>query len=306
MSMLNMNAERPAVTVIIPSYNRAHLLSQTIPSYAQPRVAQIILVDDASTDNTAEVVAALQKKFPIIRYVRHQTNQKQAAAKNTGIDLVGTDWIYFGDDDSVLMPGSIDTLYETAMSYRADIVGAKALFMNEGDPNPGACVHRCDILLPEHLQIVTLRTMTAKFWYSTPAPVELPFVHASALVRSSYARDVKFDPAYRGNAFREETDFFVRCHLAGAKILYDSRAVQVNLPRSQASGGAHVSGRLRWYLSAMKNNWYFLKKNWPSLCIRYADLPSKYAMQCRFMLSTSCIGFFQFLRLLRKKIRLYI
>lgn len=295
-----MITEQPSVTVIIPSYNRAHLLLKTIPSYVQNRVAQIILVDDASTDNTAEVVAAFRNKFPIIKYVRHENNRRQPAANNTGIDLVETDWIYFGDDDSVLMPGSIDALYETAMNYRADIVGAKALFMNDRDPSPEACVNRHDVLLPGGAQLADLHALSANFTYSTAVPVELPFVHASALVRSAYAREVRFDPAYRGNAFREETDFFVRCHLAGAKIMYDSRAVQVNLPRSQASGGAHAGGRLRWYLSAMENNWYFLKKNWPSLRARYADLPSKYAMQYRFMLSMSRVGFIQFLKLMRK------
>lgn len=277
--------DKSLVTVVIPSYNRAHLLQKTIPTYCQHSVAQVIIVDDASMDNTADVVAALQKKLPIIKYVRQQKNQKQAVAKNTGIDLVETDWIYFGDDDSVLMPGSIDALYETAMNYRADIVGAKALFMNDRDPSPEACVNRHDVLLPGGVQLADLHALSANFTYSTAVPVELPFVHASALVRSAYAREVRFDPAYRGNAFREETDFFVRCHLAGAKIMYDSRAVQVNLPRSQASGGAHAGGRLRWYLSAMENNWYFLKKNWPSLRVRYADLPSKYAIQCRCILT---------------------
>lgn len=293
---------QPDVTVIIPSYNRAHLLPKTIPTYAQQRVAQIILVDDASTDNTAEIVADLQKKFSIIKYVRHQTNQKQAAAKNTGIDLVGTDWVYFGDDDSVLMPGSIDALYETAISQKADIVGAKAVYMNEQDPTPDACVKRYDRMLPEGLQFADLHTLTANFSYSTPIPSEQVFLQASALVRSSYARNVKFDPAYRGNAFREETDFFVRCHLAGAKIMYDSRAVQVNFPRAQASGGAHAGGRLRWYRSAIENNWYFLKKNWPSLCARYPDLPSKYAMQWRFVLSAGTVGFIHLVKLLGRKI----
>lgn len=280
-----MTTEQNSVTVIIPSYNRAQLLPKTIPSYVQNRVAQIILVDDASTDNTAEIVAALQNKFPIIKYIRHEHNQRQPAANNTGIDHVKTDWIYFGDDDSVLMPGSIDALYETAISYQADIVGAKALYMDEADANPDACVKRYNVLLPEDLPFADLRTLTANFSYSALTPTEQVFIQASALVKSSYARKIRFDPAYRGNAFREETDFFVRCHLAGAKIMYDSRAAQVNLPRAQASGGAHAGGRLRWYKSAIQNNWYFLKKNWPNLRDRYADLPSKYVMQCRFILT---------------------
>ena len=49
------------ITVIIPTYNRAHLLPKIIPSYLQQRVSKIIIVDDASTDNTQEVVRELVK-----------------------------------------------------------------------------------------------------------------------------------------------------------------------------------------------------------------------------------------------------
>lgn len=58
------------------------------------------------------------------------------------------------------------------------------------------------------------------------------------------AIQILFDENFTGNAYREETDFFIRCTLQGAKVMYDSRAVQVNLPRQVATGERIVEDAL--------------------------------------------------------------
>lgn len=116
------------VSVVIPSYNRAHLLSYTIPSYAQDLVGEIIIVDDCSTDNTGEVISQLQEKYPFIRYFRMSHNSKQTAAKNEGIKHARFPYIYLGDDDSFITPDIIQELYSILKAYDADVVGAKALY----------------------------------------------------------------------------------------------------------------------------------------------------------------------------------
>ena len=97
----------PRITVIIPSYNRAHLLEKTVPTYMQEGVKEIILVDDCSKDNTPEVVRKLQQQMPQLKYIRQSRNMRQPVAKNRGLEEVQTEWVYFGDDDSVMYPGSI-------------------------------------------------------------------------------------------------------------------------------------------------------------------------------------------------------
>ena len=84
------------VAVVIPSYNRGYILERTIPSYLQPEVRELILVDDASTDDTWEVVMRLQKKYPIIHYIRQEYNTKQPEATNAGIAAASSKYIYFG------------------------------------------------------------------------------------------------------------------------------------------------------------------------------------------------------------------
>lgn len=64
----------PCVSVVVPSHNRASILAETIPTYLQDGVAELILVDDASTDDTPEVVAGLMREHSQIRYYRNEKN----------------------------------------------------------------------------------------------------------------------------------------------------------------------------------------------------------------------------------------
>jgi glycosyltransferase involved in cell wall biosynthesis len=87
----------PKVSVVIPTYNNATRLHETLDGVRQQtfRDFEIIVVDDGSTDDTAGVVTRYD---PAIRYVR-QTNQGPAAARNKGVSLSLGEWIAFCDHD---------------------------------------------------------------------------------------------------------------------------------------------------------------------------------------------------------------
>jgi glycosyltransferase involved in cell wall biosynthesis len=95
----------PRVSVIIPTHDRPHLLPRAVESArAASADVEIIVVDDASTDETAEVCRSLTK----IKYVRVERNQGTAAARNIGIFVSTGEYIAFLDDDDLRLPGSLD------------------------------------------------------------------------------------------------------------------------------------------------------------------------------------------------------
>ncbi len=93
------------VSVVIPSFNRAGSLPRALDSVlAQTRAAdEIIVVDDGSTDNSAELLAT---RYPGVTRLQ-QPNQGVSAARNLGIRHAGGDWIALLDSDDAWLPGKL-------------------------------------------------------------------------------------------------------------------------------------------------------------------------------------------------------
>jgi glycosyltransferase involved in cell wall biosynthesis len=93
------------ISVIIPCYNHAHYLEDAIGSVLEQHYGhyEIIVVDDGSADNTAEVAG----RFPEVKYVR-QPNAGLSAARNTGIRHSEGDFLVFLDADDWLMPNALE------------------------------------------------------------------------------------------------------------------------------------------------------------------------------------------------------
>ena len=256
------------VSVVLPSFNRARLLPITIPTYFQEDVSEVILVDDCSSDNTAEVVKELQTRFPTLRYFRNEVNSKQPYTQNVAISKVQSEYIYFGDDDSVLYPGSISNLLTVMREKNADIVGGRALalfFPEQLDELDEFLSHYRNRIATEANQIVDLSTLSTNFTYTVKEPIRVPFCHASCLCKTQVAREMQFDVKIEGNAYREETDFLIRATLAGYTIYYTSSANQINLPSAMCSGGARSKNHRHWAENAIRNNDYFIDKNYDSM-----------------------------------------
>lgn len=86
------------VSVVIPAYNVEKYIGQTIQSVIDQTfpAKEIIVVDDGSTDKTAEII----KQYPQVRYI-HQPNAGVSVARNTGVDAANYKWIAFLDGDDL-------------------------------------------------------------------------------------------------------------------------------------------------------------------------------------------------------------
>ncbi|MCK5566114.1 MAG: glycosyltransferase [Planctomycetes bacterium] len=107
------------ICVVIPACNIADYIARAIDSVlTQTRTPdQIIVVDDGSTDNTAEIIKGYGDKLTYI----HQENAGPAAARNTGIRNTDCDWIAFLDGDDQWLGGNLK-LHCEVISNNPDIV----------------------------------------------------------------------------------------------------------------------------------------------------------------------------------------
>lgn len=112
------------ISFIVPAYNCAKFLPDAVNSIFDGNFVkgdEIVIVDDASTDNTLQVAANLQVKYPQINIFRHHYNKGSAAAgRNTGIDNSINNLIFCLDADNVLCPNSIPKLKKYMLDKKAD------------------------------------------------------------------------------------------------------------------------------------------------------------------------------------------
>lgn len=98
------------ITVVVPLYNRRDTICETVASVAGQRgaaVESVIVVDDASTDGSAEAAA----RCPGCEVVRLDVNGGSAAARNAGLERVATPWVAFLDSDDLWLPTLLSTLW---------------------------------------------------------------------------------------------------------------------------------------------------------------------------------------------------
>lgn len=96
----------PNISVIVPSFNRAHSLAGALQSVVDQQYdgeLDVIVIDDGSTDNTAAMVA---QEFPQFRLIQ-QRNQGVSAARNRGIEVARYDWIALLDSDDEWLPNKL-------------------------------------------------------------------------------------------------------------------------------------------------------------------------------------------------------
>lgn len=112
----------PRVSVIIPTFNRAHLLPCAVQSVLNQTFTdfELIIVDDASTDNTQEVVESFGDLR--IRYIEHEQNKGGGAARNTGIKEARGEFIAFLDSDDEWMSQKLE-IQATVLSQASHKVG---------------------------------------------------------------------------------------------------------------------------------------------------------------------------------------
>lgn len=110
-------SDRPRVSVIIPTYNRARLLERSIDSVRAQTLQdwELLLVDDGSTDDTAGLAARLTSADRRIRYLSNDRTRGSAGARNCGIRKAQGEFIAFLDSDDTWFPPHL----ERALEYLA-------------------------------------------------------------------------------------------------------------------------------------------------------------------------------------------
>ncbi len=115
---------RPIVSVVMANFNGGTHLADAVRSVQAQSLAEIeiIVSDDASTDNSVDIVKQLKATDPRIRLLRSDRNGGPSAARNRALDVVNGEWVAIVDGDDLVHPKRLATLVELGDRDGADII----------------------------------------------------------------------------------------------------------------------------------------------------------------------------------------
>lgn len=242
------------VSVVIPTWNGAHLLSETLASLAAQTspAAEIIVVDNGSSDNTQDVA----REFGA-RLLALPQNIGFPGAINAGIEAAHGGWLLLANNDVVFEPDWLHRILHTAESSGAGFATGKLLQNSDARRidgtwdmlSRGAHAWRCGFGRLDDNTWAHRR----RIWF---APMTAAMFHRSVFDHVGFL-DTRFE------AYYEDIDFGIRCALAGIHGIYEPSAVAIH--KGSSTLGRH--GRRVWYLTC-RNQVLLLAKHYPTRTLR--------------------------------------
>ncbi|HZP88958.1 MAG TPA: glycosyltransferase, partial [Burkholderiales bacterium] len=154
------------VSIVLPTYNRGHLLPHAIRSVLCQTHArlELIIVDDNSNDATPEVVRSFQDAR--IRYVRNERNLKLPGALNRGFALAEGRFLTWTSDDNLYAPEAIARMVAALEEATCDFVFADYFDFARHDERTGEPLRPRRIRLPDQLKLDERNSVGACFLYT--------------------------------------------------------------------------------------------------------------------------------------------
>lgn len=249
-------AEPAPISLCIVNYNGLRHLERTLPAILALRqeFAEILLVDNASTDGS---VAFVEAGFPEVRIVRLGANDGPGAARNAGLAAARTELVLFVDNDVVPEPGCAATLAQALAEHpRAAVAAPRILYAHKPDivQYDGADNHYLGLMILHHQDMPRARAD------ATVRAVD-GVVSAAFMVARSRLQGEGFDPSFF--IYVEDHDFGLRLRLLGAEILSVPNALCLHGDGSDGLSVRAVGSytRRRAYL-LIRNRWLLILKNY--------------------------------------------
>ncbi len=144
----------PEISVIIPAYNTAAYIRRAVDSVLQQTFEsfEIVVVDDASTDNTVQVLNEIQD--PRLRIFHQPQNSGAGAARNRALKEAMGNWIAVLDSDDWYAPERLEQLFSLASERQADMVADDLYIIEDGNSEPRTTMIKyCGAAIDDVLEI---------------------------------------------------------------------------------------------------------------------------------------------------------
>lgn len=234
-----------SVCVIIAAWNAERTISRAVDSaLVQPEVSEVIVIDDASNDSTAESAAASDDGSGRLQVLRQTINSGPSAARNRALTHARAEYIAVLDADDYLLPGRFAALLAIP---GWDAIADNIAFFPEDLDEQGVSPKIADFFDgPRELNLAAF--LTGAMTLSGRSRGELGFL--KPLIRRSFLEGhcLRYDETLR---LSEDFMLYVQMLAAGARFMTWRRCGYVAVERAVSLSGAHTTADLDALLAAV-------------------------------------------------------
>jgi glycosyltransferase EpsJ len=128
----------PALSIIVPMYNTRDYLPRCLDSIVNQtqQNIEVVIVDDASTDDSLDIAERYARDDPRFTVVRHLQNEGLHVARINGVLASSGQYLCYVDSDDCVAPDMFAEMYRSAVTLKADVVRVSAWLLREGDECP--------------------------------------------------------------------------------------------------------------------------------------------------------------------------
>ncbi len=230
-----MTQDVPQVGIIIAAYNSAATIGRAVKSaLAQPETAEVIVVDDASRDDTIAAAQRADDGSGRLKVLAQAVNQGPSAARNRALQVASATWVAVLDADDFFLPGRLRSVLQYA--DQADLIADNLLQVDEGAPDGEGSPLLHDIEPPRFVSFQEF--VVANISGGKRERAEYGIL--KPLIRRSFLADHGL--IYRENMrLGEDYELYARALALGAKfLLVSSEQKYVSVIRANSLSGRHT------------------------------------------------------------------
>jgi succinoglycan biosynthesis protein ExoO len=239
-----MSAEAPCVTVVMANHNGARHLAAAVRSVLDQSLSdlELVVVDDASSDDSLAVIAEAALADPRVRTIRQGVNGGPAAARNRALAAARGRWIAVVDSDDLMAPDRLERLVDVACACWAEIVVDNLVVFDDAGAEPwrpfltgGGYAHARWLTLADYIDSARMYSDRPQLGYLKP------LICAQTLARTGvrYREDLRIG---------EDYDLIARLLAEGARMRLEPAA----LYRYRRHAGSTSQAISRAQLMAMR------------------------------------------------------
>ncbi len=254
--------KKPLVSIIIPTYNRAHIIGETLESILAQTYTnwECIVVDDGSTDQTEKVIKDYSARDNRLKY--HERPKVHLpggnGARNYGLKKAAGDYIVFFDSDDLMTTDHIQIKINALLKTNCDYVISKTKFFDSLDPwIEGRYKGIKENLSAENFILQEISWLT----YDT-------------CIKTKLAKSIQFNENLRSG---QEYNYYSKLVLKSVNALFIEKYVTLRREH-EGSIRSGLESRSKKMISAFISKW-----------ITYLDIKSKASIQIRKKLTFGCI-----------------